>query len=174
MPFGKRTAPEGTVIDFNAVYKTLLKPAIKSSAGPEVFRADEEQAAGDIKTDMAQEFLIADLVVADLTLGNLNVFYELGVRHALGSKGTVLVHGPRATQPFDIYTGRKLNYSLHNGLPDPATLKKVQAALTKMIKATLASWHERKISLVCQLLPNLKELPAEKLMRSFSPTRYIT
>ena len=71
MPFGKKTVPDGTVIDFNAVYEDLLKPAIEN-AGLEVFRADEEQAAGDIKTDMFQELLIAYLVVADLTLDNPN------------------------------------------------------------------------------------------------------
>jgi hypothetical protein len=60
MPFGKKSAPDGTVIDFNAIYETLLKPAI-AAAGLDVFRADEEQAAGDIKTDMFQELLIADL-----------------------------------------------------------------------------------------------------------------
>src|SRR5450631_491294 len=145
MPFGKKTGPDGTIIDFNAVYDNLLKPAIEAS-GLEVFRADEEQTAGDIKTDMFQELLIADLVVADLTLDNPNVWYELGVRHALRSRGTVLVQGPRAAQPFDIYTDRKLNYSLQNGLPDPVTLKKDQDALTDMVKATLESWHDRKIS----------------------------
>jgi len=55
----KKTGPDGTIIDFNAVYENLLKPAIEA-AGLEVFRADEEQAAGDIKTDMFQELLIAE------------------------------------------------------------------------------------------------------------------
>ena len=39
---------------------------------------------------------MADLVVADLTLDNPNVWYELGVRHALRARGVVLVQGPRA------------------------------------------------------------------------------
>lgn len=156
MPFGKKTGPDGTIIDFNEIYKSLLKPAIEA-AGLEVFRADFEQRAGDIKTDMFQELLIADLVVADLTLDNPNVWYELGIRHALRSRGIVLVQGPRPTQPFDIYTDRKLNYSLQNGLPDPETLKKDQDALTDMVKATIESWHGRKISPVYQLLPNLQE-----------------
>jgi tetratricopeptide (TPR) repeat protein len=170
MPFGKKMAPDGTVIDFNAVYEDLLKPAIEA-ANLQVFRADEEQAAGDIKTDMFQELLIADLVVADLTLDNPNVWYELGVRHALRSRGTVLVQGPRSTQPFDIYADRKLNYSLQNGLPDPATLAKDQAALTEMIKATLESWHDRKISPVYQLLPHLQE-PQRQVLRVGAAKRF--
>lgn len=156
MPFGKKTGPDGKPIDFNRIYEDYIKPALEA-AGLEVFRADEEIRAGDIRSDMFQELLIADLVVADLTIDNPNVWYELGVRHALRSRGTILVQGPRPTQPFDIYPDRKLNYSLQNGLPDPSTLKQDQAALTEMVKATLESWHERKISPVYQLLPNLQE-----------------
>ncbi|MDP3903843.1 MAG: hypothetical protein Q8Q40_07685 [Methylococcaceae bacterium] len=54
MPFGKKPGPDGTIIDFNEIYNTLLKPAIEA-AGLKVFRADFEQRAGDIKTDMFQE-----------------------------------------------------------------------------------------------------------------------
>jgi tetratricopeptide (TPR) repeat protein len=156
MPFGRKPGPDGVEIDFDAVYGQLLKPALEA-AGLEVFRADEEQSAGDIRTDMFQELLIADLVVADLTLDNPNVWYELGVRHALRARGVVLVQGPREKQPFDIYTDRKLNYGLQNGRPDPATLAQDQERLTAMARATLESWHGRKISPVFGLLPNLEE-----------------
>jgi tetratricopeptide (TPR) repeat protein len=156
MPFGKKLGQDGTIIDFNAIYETLLKPAIEA-AGLDVFRADEEQAAGDIKTDMFQELLIADLVVVDLTINNPNVWYELGVRHALRARGIVLVQGPRANQPFDIYTDRKYRYSIKDGLPDPTTLASDKDKITQMVKATLESWHGKKISPVFHLLPNLEE-----------------
>jgi tetratricopeptide (TPR) repeat protein len=156
MPFGKKTGYDGTIIDFDAIYRDLLKPAIEA-ANLEVFRADEEQAAGDIRTDMFQELLIADLVVVDLTLDNPNVWYELGVRHALRARGVVLVQGPRPTQPFDIYTDRKYRYNLKDGVPNPATLDKDKTKITEIVKATLESWQGRKISPVFQLLPNLEE-----------------
>jgi tetratricopeptide (TPR) repeat protein len=163
MPFGKKKAePNGIDIDFNVIYEILLKPAIEE-AGLEVFRADEEQAAGDIKTDMFQELLIADLVVVDLTLDNPNVWYELGVRHALRARGIVLVQGPRSNQPFDIYTDRKYRYSIKDGLPDPSNLEKDKAKITEIVKATLESWHGRKISPVFHLLPNLEEPEWKKL-----------
>ena len=66
MPFGEKTDSQGHEIDFNRVYAELIKPALEA-AGLEVFRADEEERAGEIRTDMFQELLIADLVVADLT-----------------------------------------------------------------------------------------------------------
>ena len=101
MPFGVKTGPDGQPIDFNRVYVELLKPALEA-AGLDVFRADEEQQAGDIRTDMFQELLIADLVLADLTLANPNVWYELGVRHALRARGVVIVCGGHATTAFDL------------------------------------------------------------------------
>ncbi|MDC8450906.1 MAG: hypothetical protein LV473_21480 [Nitrospira sp.] len=99
MPFGAKKDSQGTEIDFNRVYTELIKPALET-AGLEVFRADEEQRAGGILPDMFQELLIADLVVADLTIDNPNVWYELGVRHALKARGVVLISSGRVPTAF--------------------------------------------------------------------------
>ena len=64
MPFGTKPEADGQPVDFNRVYAELLKPALKD-AGCEVFRADEEQRAGNIRTDMFQELLVADLTIID-------------------------------------------------------------------------------------------------------------
>jgi len=156
MPFGLKPGPEGTPLDFNKVYRDLIAPAVEA-AGMAPFRADEEMRAGDIKTDMLQELLVADLVVVDLTIDNPNVWYELGVRHALRARGVVLVCGGRATTAFDVYTDRKLRYGFRDGAPDPETLEADKARLADMIRATMDSWHGRRISPVYQLLPNLRE-----------------
>jgi tetratricopeptide (TPR) repeat protein len=163
MPFGTKPGPDGKPIDFNRVYVEYIKPALED-AGLEVFRADEETRAGDIRSDMFQELLISDLVIADLSIDNPNVWYELGVRHALRARGIVLIQAPRDKQPFDIYTDRKLHYSLKEGAPDPETLERDKTALAEMAKATLQSWHGRKISPVFNLLPNLEE-PEWKRLR---------
>ena len=151
MPFGNK---EG--IDFDKVYIDFIKPALKSN-GYEVFRADEEMQAGDIKTDMFQELLLADLVIADLSIDNPNVWYELGVRHALRARGVILIQSKRKYQPFDIYTDRKLHYHVRDGVPDPTFLERDKVALAEMANKTMAFWSERKISPVYQLLPNLQE-----------------
>ncbi|HSO47771.1 MAG TPA: tetratricopeptide repeat protein, partial [Rhizobiaceae bacterium] len=156
MPFGTKAGPDGQQIDFNRVYAEYVVPALKAS-GLNVFRADEEERAGDIRTDMFQELLLADLVVADLTLANPNVWYELGVRHGLRARGVVLICGGKVTTAFDLYTDRKLRYGLKDGGPDPATLADDIQNLTDMVRATMESWHGRKLSPVYQLLPNLKE-----------------
>ena len=163
MPFGTKPAHDGKMIDFNRVYAEYIEPALRD-AGLEVFRADEEIRAGDIRTDMFQELLMADVVIADLTLDNPNVWYELGVRHALRARGVVLVQGPRQSQPFDIYTDRKLRYNLKDGAPDPATLALDRKCLTDMVRATLDAWHGRKVSPVYSLLPHLREPDWKKLL----------
>lgn len=156
MPFGLKKDSQGNDIDFNQIYMRLIKPALEA-AGLTVFRADQEQRAGDILTDMFQELLIADLVLADLTIDNPNVWYELGARHALRARGVMLVCGGRVTTAFDLYTNRKLRYSLKDGGQDPATLEDDQRNITQMAQATMESWHGRKISPVYQLMPNLQE-----------------
>ena len=163
MPFGTKPGADGKDIDFNRIYDELLKPALEA-AGFDVFRADQEQSAGDIRFDMFQELLVADLVVADLTLDNPNVWYELGVRHALRSRGVMLVQGPRPTQPFDLYTDRKLSYHLLGGAPDPAHLKEDREALTRMARETQGAWSGRSSSPVYQLLPELREPDWRHLM----------
>jgi tetratricopeptide (TPR) repeat protein len=156
MPFGTKPGHDARPIDFDRVYAELIRPALEA-AGWEVFRADEERRAGDIRTDMFQELLVADLVVADLTLDNPNVWYELGVRHALRARGVVLVQGPRPTQPFDIYTDRKLNYRLQDGAPDAAYLQADRDALAGMARATLEAATARPVSPVYALLEHLRE-----------------
>ena len=166
MPFGVKRAPTDpggstadaapSVIDFNRVYDEFIRPALEL-AGLEPFRADEEARAGHIITDMFQELLVADLVVADLTIENPNVWYELGVRHALRARGVVIVCGGRVTTAFDLYTDRKLRYALKDGAPDPAYLEEDKKKLAEMVMATMDAWHGLKISPVYHLMPNLQE-----------------
>ena len=152
MPYGTKDG-----IDFNAVYSELIRPGLQQ-AGLDVFRADQETRAGDIREDMFQELLLADLVVADLSIDNANVWYELGVRHGLRARGVVLIQrSDRPTQPFDVYTDRKLNYHLKEGKPDPAHLEADREALAEMARATLDSWRGRKISPVYALIDHLRE-----------------
>ena len=151
MPYGVK---EG--INFNRVYDDYIKPALEGE-GFEVFRADEETRAGSILTDMFQELLLADLVVADLSIDNPNVWYELGVRHALRARGVVLIQCQRDYQPFDVYTDRKLRYRIKDGVPDPAFLEEDKRKLAAMALDTMASWHGRKISPVYSHLDNLQE-----------------
>ncbi|SDR51303.1 protein of unknown function [Paraburkholderia fungorum] len=151
MPFGIKQG-----IDFDSVYDALIRPALLGHDFT-VFRADEEKRAGDIRRDMFQELLLADIVVADLTIDNPNAWYELGVRHALRKRGVILLSAREGASPFDIVTDRKLRYHLKDGVPDAAKLESDRAALAEMARETVAAWHGRVVSPVYSLLPYLQE-----------------
>ena len=157
MPFGKKKGADGSIYDFNAIYSELIKPTLES-AGFESFRADEETASGDILTDMFQELLLADLVMADMSIDNANVFYELGIRHALRKRGVVHVQAGRAYMPFDVFNVRTIPYHITpEGVPDPAFLEKDKAAIGRACRATWASGPDRVHSPIFNLLPGLAE-----------------
>src|SRR5215468_8601520 len=122
MPFGEKRASDGTTIDFDAVYKDLFAPAI-AAAGLMPHRADADRRGGSIHLDMFQDLLLAEFVVADLTIDNPNVWYEIGVRHALRSGGTVLTYSLRERLPFDIAGQRMQRYTLDKGKLVPGHLE---------------------------------------------------
>jgi len=151
-------------IDFDRIYSEYLEAGL-SEAGFQVFRADQEVAAGSIRSDMFQELLVADLVVVDLSLDNANVWYELGVRHALRARGVIQVASTaRDRMPFDVYTDRTLRYHLKDGALDPAHLEADRKALGDMARATMARWHGYKVSPVYHLLPELPEPEWKRLL----------
>src|SRR5215468_11148289 len=85
MPFGIRTA--GSIkIDFNRVNQFIEQGA--KAAGLEPIRADFEPSGGFIHKPMLERLLVAEYVVADLTLNNPNVMYEVGVRHGASARAT--------------------------------------------------------------------------------------
>ena len=100
---------EALRIDFDTLYEKLLGPALRE-AGCAPFRATDEAGAGDIRKDMFFELVTADLVLSDISILNANVFYELGVRHAVGPRGVISVHGGWANRPFDVAPDRTFNY----------------------------------------------------------------
>ena len=120
MPFGTKPDGQGGAIDFDAVYETLLAPAIRE-ARLEPLRADQEVVGGLIHKPMFERLILADYAVADLTTANANVFYELGVRHAARPYSTVLVSADVKRVPFDLAPDRVLPYKLDDrGLPTDA------------------------------------------------------
>lgn len=156
MPFGVKKGPDGTDINFDEIYKQLLAPAI-AEAGLTPTRADADRRGGSIHLDMFQELLLAEFVVADVTLDNPNVWYELGVRHALRAGGAVIVHAHRDRLPFDIAGQRVERYELEKGALRPAHVEREREELVKAIEATLGAWRGRRASPVYQQLPSLKE-----------------
>jgi tetratricopeptide (TPR) repeat protein len=111
MPFGKKTDDAGKIVDFDAVYAELIRPAIEES-GLESLRADEEVAGGIIHKPMFERLILCQYAVADLTTANANVFYELGVRHAVRPWSTVSIYAEGGRLPFDVQPVRAVPYKL--------------------------------------------------------------
>lgn len=133
MPFGKKPDAAGTIIDFDLVYSKIIQPAVVE-AGLEPLRADEEMNGGIIHKPMYERLILCEYAVADLTTANANVFYELGLRHAVRGWSTVMIFAEGERLPFDVALLRALPYKLDSsGVPKAA--RKAAQALTKRLKA---------------------------------------
>jgi hypothetical protein len=119
MPFGIKANAAGAQVNFDAVYQELIRPAIEA-AGLEALRADEEMTGGIIHKPMFERLILCEYAVADLTTANANVFYELGVRHAVREWSTVTIFAEGGGQlPFDVAPLRAIAYKLTaEGRPD--------------------------------------------------------
>lgn len=114
MPIGTQIHDgiEVTSSDLRNRYDDLIKEALlKARPYLEVTRADDVAAPGAITSDILTRIMHSDIVVADITYPNPNVFYELGLRHA-SRNGTIIIRdsaGHRA--PFDISNLRHIEYT---------------------------------------------------------------
>jgi hypothetical protein len=115
MPFGKKADPAGgTDIDFDRIYQAALQPGVQDVDMVPI-RADEEELGGIIHQAMYERLLLCDFAVADLTTGNANVLYELGIRHAARPRTTLTVYAAQKPLPFDVALLRTQLYELGEG-----------------------------------------------------------
>lgn len=138
MPFGKREGnlehngnEETVTIDFDDVWRNMFRPAIPQAF--EYKRADE-LSDSHIEKEYVEWLRTSDVVLADLTFGNANVYYELGVRLTIRKYGTVLVAHKGSVLPFDTRQFRIIFYETNM-----ATKYEV---FKKRLKTALSSAHE--------------------------------
>ncbi len=99
-------------MQFAEPYDTFYREVIQNqaeAAGFKVVRIDEKAGPGVIFRDIQRELEQAEIVIAEITPANPNVFYELGYAHALG-KPTILLARRGAELPFDIQSFRVVFY----------------------------------------------------------------
>jgi tetratricopeptide (TPR) repeat protein len=137
MPFGKKTdLATGVEIDFDKIYHSAIKPAIEE-IGLEPIRGDEELTGGIIHTTMFARLLLSEYVVADLTLANPNVFYELGIRHAAKPFTTVPIYANIHPLPFDVSMIRAIGYRLEKGILSDEAIQNLKSELMKRIQQAI-------------------------------------
>ena len=99
---------------FDSYYLEVYVPAIEA-AGFVARRADDLYRPGNIVNDIWTYTKEATVLLADLTDKNPNVFYELGLAHAI-TKPVVLITASMEDVPFDLRSLRVIEYNknIHN------------------------------------------------------------
>ena len=145
--------PEVIAFNFDRVEDELIRPALESLqlTGGTTGKIFE---SGEIREDMFSLLLLADVVIADISIHNANVFYELGIRHALKNKTTVLIKCPGFDEtPFDILGFRFVTYDKDK----PAT--SISSLIASLQDSQLS---DRKDSPVFSAIPQLAMQDTEK------------
>src|SRR3712207_9303027 len=81
-------------------------PTLSRSGG-----ADGIRHSGSIDVPMYEQLLTADVVIADLSTSNPNALYELGIRHALRPRTTIVISESKLPYPFDLNHVRITSYT---------------------------------------------------------------
>jgi MAP3K TRAFs-binding domain len=137
MPYGTKStsAPAGSEapdkVDFDRLWEAALRPAI-SNAGYEPVRANEDVGAL-IVAEMIERLAMSDLVLADVSIPNGNVYYELGIRHAAQRRGCMVTAASWSKPLFDIDQMRQIRYPL----PAQAISDEVAASIKGIVQSAI-------------------------------------
>ena len=114
MPFGQKPdLKSGVFVDFDQIYNGEIKPAIEEWHWKRC--VGMKSAPAGSFTARCSRLLLSEFAVADLTLANANVFYELGIRHVAKPFTTVPILANVSALPFDVALVRAVGYQLENG-----------------------------------------------------------
>jgi MAP3K TRAFs-binding domain len=151
----------GALINFDSIYKDLIAPSIEE-AGFEPLRADEEMTGGIIHKPMFERLILCEYAVADLTTANANVFYELGVRHAVRPWSTVLLYATGSGQlPFDVAPLRAMPYQFTTE-GKTADIESTKIELVKRLKGAKEAQNSAIDSPLFQLVEGFPEIDHTK------------
>jgi len=113
MGYGKRLDhTSGKKVNLDKIYSDIIKPIV-AECGYHCYRGDEIPDSGIIDVSMYYGILDSDLVIADLTTLNPNAIYELGVRHGVRKRKTIVMMEHGDTFFFDLNHVRTLQYNYH-------------------------------------------------------------
>jgi hypothetical protein len=98
-------------------------------------RADEERLGGVIHKPMFERLFLCDFAMADLTTANANVFYELGIRHALRPYNTVPAAAKGSRLPFDLRPVRVQSHYEVDEVGRPAAAAADSQALREILRS---------------------------------------
>ena len=163
MPFGKKPYRDDSnrLYDFEKVYRVLIQRAVRE-AGMIPVRADERLGSGLIHTDMFKDLRDRSVVLADLSLDNPNVFYELGIRHVMSSRGTVLICKKGTMLPFDVKLSRTIFYDFDGQSLDWEEVEKVVCQLVLSLKEAQKGLPDSPVHALLESVLPPNQLPLER------------
>lgn len=136
MPFGEKKDADGETINFDEFYEKVIYVAITGEpmskvGGPqlECIRCGKIAQAGWIHRQMISQIYEAEVAIVDLSTLNPNVFYELGVRHAIHRAVTVLLCREGTKTPFNVAGFNYIRYNPN----DEENLKSVQMQIASYV-----------------------------------------
>ncbi len=118
--------------ELKAVYDDHIRPVVESE-GLSCMRADDIVSTGFITWDIWERINRSRFIIADLTRKNPNVFYELGIAHAIG-KEVILITQTMEDVPFDLKAIRCIEYSF-----TPRGMREMESTLRRTIKEIMRS-----------------------------------
>lgn len=124
---GKPDTPERKWADF--VKDRIISPVVTELGYKTPQRSDKDQAESMIMTGIVKQMFEADLVIADLTNRNPNVFYELGIRNCAHKPVIHLIEDGQSP-PFDLAGNKAIFVSR-----DHERVIKAQAEIKERIEA---------------------------------------
>jgi hypothetical protein len=174
--FGKKTSYANgklRILDLDETYSLLIKPVFDALQIP-CYRAIDKNLSGNIDKLMLQEIKNADIAVVDISTLNANVMWELGVRHALKPRHTIMIceKEQMSNIPFDInhFVVHQYTHS-EEGIPFKE-VEKFKTHLTKVVEGVLTQPSEGNDSPVFTFLENeLNKDLKVKAITSPNPTR---
>lgn len=139
----------GTNIDINLdyIYYQLIKPVLvkkklKSIYLDDNLRGDEVPTTESINKTFLRSLYIADLVVADISTLNQNAIYELGLRHAMKPKSTIILCDTKTFSDysfFDISMQPQFTYDYEKMFREPKYLDDLKCKLCELINTCILS-----------------------------------
>ncbi len=155
MGFGKKTDFEsGRTLDLDATYNAIISPAV-AAVGLRCIRSDEIVHSGVIDVAMYEMLLRAELVIADVSTGNVNAVYELGVRHALRPRATIVMKENVGKLYFDLDHTNTFQYEHLGKDIGHSEAIRAQGSLRQLIESAMAT--QQADSPVYTYLPALQQ-----------------
>ena len=127
---GEEGSPERKTADDK--YEIVFAPVLQE-AGYEPIRADKAGMPGSISYDIIRRLVESDLVIADISIENPNVFYELAIRNA-AKKPVIVFRRDDQKMPFDIYDSRAITIDMQDPRIWPQAKNELQQQIAEVEK----------------------------------------